>query len=267
MTRDHAEVDLGLLAGVTDRGLRHEQNEDAMEIAVADSGAGPVPLAVVCDGVSTSARPAEASLAAAQAAMAVLRSAADSGGDLAQASAEAVRVAGQAVAGLTETPGSIPSATFVSATVTDTTVTLCWLGDSRAYWLGTRPESASQQLTTDDSLAQEMVRAGLLEEDEALESPHAHVVTRWIGSPPAETAPHLATFDPGTPGVLLLCSDGLWNYQPEADELAALALPDALTDPLGASKTLVNFAIKAGGRDNITVVLIPFPPQRSASAG
>ena len=56
MTRDHAEVDLGLLAGVTDRGLRHEQNEDAMEIAVADTGAGPVPLAVVCDGVST--RPA-----------------------------------------------------------------------------------------------------------------------------------------------------------------------------------------------------------------
>ena len=171
-----------------------------------------------------------------------------------------MRVAGQAVAGLTETPGSIPSATFVSATVTDTTVTLCWLGDSRAYWLGTRPESASQQLTTDDSLAQEMVRAGLLEQDEALESPHAHVVTRWIGSSPAETAPHLATFDPGTPGVLLLCSDGLWNYQPEADELAALALPDALTDPLGASKTLVDFAIKAGGRDNITVVLIPFPP-------
>ena len=158
MTRDHSEVDLGLLAGVTDRGLRHEQNEDAMEIAVADTEAGPVPLAVVCDGVSTSARPAEASLAAAQAAMAVLRSAADSGGDLAQASAEAVRAAGQAVAGLTETPGAIPSATFVSAVVTDTTVTLCWLGDSRAYWLGTRPESASQRLTTDDSLAQEMVQ-------------------------------------------------------------------------------------------------------------
>ena len=267
MSRDHSEVDLGLLAGVTDRGLRHEQNEDAMEIAVAGTEAGPVPLAVVCDGVSTSARPAEASLAAAQAAMTVLRSAAESGGDLAEASAEAVRAAGQAVASLVETPGAIPSATFVSAVVTDTTVTLCWLGDSRAYWLGTRAESASQRLTTDDSLAEEMVRAGLLEEGEALESPHAHVVTRWVGSPPAETAPHLATFDPGTPGVLLLCSDGLWNYQPEADELAAMALPAALTEPLSAARGLVDFAIKAGGRDNITVVLIPFPPQRTASAG
>ncbi len=260
MTRDHAEVDLGLLAGVTDRGLRHEHNEDAMEVAVADGGAGPVLLAVVCDGVSTSARPAEASLAAAQAAVAVLRGAAESGGDLAQASAEAVRAAGAAVADLADPPGKVPSATFVSAAVTGSVVTLCWLGDSRAYWLGAGPGARAERLTTDDSLAQEMVRAGLLEEGEALDSPHAHVVTRWVGAGPAETAPHIATFEPPGPGVLLLCSDGLWNYQPEAAELAALALPGALTGPLGAARALVNFALAAGGRDNITVVLIPFPP-------
>jgi serine/threonine protein phosphatase PrpC len=260
MTRDHQEVDLGLLAGVTDRGLRHHRNEDAMELAVAQTGDGPVIVAVVCDGVSTSTRPDEASLAAAQAAEQVLTTAAESGADLVEASTRAVQSAGKAVAQLAEPGASVPSATFVSAVLTGQAATLCWLGDSRAYWLAAAQDSAAEQLTTDDSLAQEMVNAGLLHQSEALTSPHAHVVTRWVGADPAEAPPHVATFEPPGPGVLLLCSDGLWNYQPEAAELASLALPRALTDPLGAAKELVQFAIESGGRDNITVVLAPFPP-------
>jgi len=262
MTRDHQEVDLGLLAGVTDRGLRHHRNEDAMELAVARPGPGPVLLAVVCDGVSSSNRPDEASLAAAQAAVRVLTAAAEASTDLAAASAKAVRAAGEAVASLAEFPGGVPSATYVSAAVTSTEVTLCWLGDSRAYWLADPPGSAAQRLTTDDSLAQEMVTAGLLEEAEALDSPHAHVVTRWVGADPGDAAPHVATFQPPGPGVLLLCSDGLWNYQPDAARLAGMALPTAQTDPLGAAKTLVRFALEQGGRDNITVVLIPVSAKR-----
>nr|MDT0666632.1 hypothetical protein [Micromonospora sp. DSM 115978] len=45
---DRTEIDLGQLAGVSDRGLVHESNEDGMAVALR-----PVPLAVVCDGVST----------------------------------------------------------------------------------------------------------------------------------------------------------------------------------------------------------------------
>jgi serine/threonine protein phosphatase PrpC len=266
MTRDHQEVDLGLLAGVTDRGLRHHRNEDAMELAVAQSpDDGPVVVAVVCDGVSTSTRPDEASLAAAEAAAQVLTTAAESGADLVEASTRAVQSAGKAVAQLAEPGASVPSATFVSAVLTGAAATLCWLGDSRAYWLAAAQDSDAEQLTTDDSLAQEMVNAGLLHESEALTSPHAHVVTRWVGADPAEAPPHVATFEPPGPGVLLLCSDGLWNYQPEAAELASLALPRALTDPLGAAKELVQFAIESGGRDNITVVLAPFPPAPDTS--
>jgi serine/threonine protein phosphatase PrpC len=41
--------------------------------------------------------------------------------------------------------------------------------------------------------------------------------------------------------------------------LARLALPQALTDPLGAANDMVRFAIAAGGIDNITAVLIPYP--------
>jgi serine/threonine protein phosphatase PrpC len=68
---------------------------------------------------------------------------------------------------------------------------------------------------------------------------------------------------PGT-GVLLVCSDGLWNYLPDAAELARLALPRALSDPLGAANDMVRFAVNAGGADNITAVLIPYPDPGSA---
>src|SRR5271155_6280823 len=79
-TPDHAEVDLGTAAGVTDRGLRHQRNEDAMALKSEQTPDGLVVVAVVCDGVSSSPRPDEASLAAAQAALPVLLEAVQSGG-------------------------------------------------------------------------------------------------------------------------------------------------------------------------------------------
>ncbi|HUY52233.1 MAG TPA: PP2C family serine/threonine-protein phosphatase [Streptosporangiaceae bacterium] len=264
--RDHEELDLGLLAGVTDRGLRHHRNEDAMALATADTVRGPVALAVVCDGVSTSARPDEASLAAAQAAASVLLTAVRAGDDLLEASSQAVRTAGEAVDSLAGPAEDVPSATLVSAVLTSEAVTVCWLGDSRAYWLADAAGSAAQQLTRDDSLAAEMVARGLLAEADALASPHAHVLTRWLGADPGESVPHVARFEPPGPGVLLLCSDGLWNYLPEAADLAGLAMPGALTRPLAAAAALVTFAIDAGGADNITAVLAPFPPTRPAPA-
>jgi serine/threonine protein phosphatase PrpC len=259
--RDHTELDLGMLAGVTDRGLRHHRNEDAMALATAEVASGPAAVAVVCDGVSSSQRPDEASLAAAQAAVQVLLTGVRTGVDLMEASRDAVSAAQQAVAGLKEEPGGQdpPSATFVSAVITREAVTLCWLGDSRAYWLGDGTGRDAKRLTTDDSLAGEMVAAGLVSEEDALALPQAHVVTGWVGADSSGTAPHVATFEPPGPGVLLLCSDGLWNYQPEATKLAGQALPQALTDPLGTAQALVKFAIDAGGVDNVTVILVPLP--------
>ena len=57
---------------MTDRGVRHVRNEDAMALAAADSPGGPVAIAVVCDGVSTSPRADDASLTATQASVRVL---------------------------------------------------------------------------------------------------------------------------------------------------------------------------------------------------
>jgi len=263
--RDHIELNLGMLAGVTDKGLRHPRNEDAMGLGTAEAGGHPAAVAVVCDGVSSSRRPDEASLAAVKVAMRVLLAGVRESADLAEASRGAVAAAQQALARLDEPgPGDPPSATFVSAVLTADAVTLCWLGDSRAYWLGAGPGAEAKRLTTDDSLAGEMVAAGLVSEDDAMSLPGAHVVTGWVGADASGTEPHVATFAPPGPGVVLLCSDGLWNYRPGAAELAGLALPRALTDPLGSAAALVSVALEAGGMDNITVVLAPYPPAAPA---
>ena len=262
-SRDHTEIDLGPAAGVSDRGLRHQRNEDAMALTAEQSPNGPMVVAVVCDGVSSSARPDEASLAAVQAALPVLAAAVQAGGDLAAASLGSVMAARQAVADLQGSTGETSASTFVSVVASGYEVTLCWLGDSRAYWLA-QPETESRLLTLDDSVAGGMVAAGLANEAEAMASPHAHVLTRWLGGEAADLAndpdraPHIERFTPPGAGVLLVCSDGLWNYLTEAAELANLALPKALDDPLGAAVDMVKFAVDEGGADNITAVLIPY---------
>jgi serine/threonine protein phosphatase PrpC len=65
------------------------------------------------------------------------------------------------------------------------------------------------------------------------------------------------TVKPDGPGVVLVCSDGLWNYLWEADELAAFVLP--LSSPFQVATELTALALDRGGHDNVTVVVVPFP--------
>jgi serine/threonine protein phosphatase PrpC len=271
------EQDLGQVAGVSDRGLRHSRNEDAMHFAVADTDEGPVAVAIVSDGVSSAPRPDEASWMAVNTGITLLAEGAQRGDDPAEVSRTAVKAAGQALNQLVGPEGA-PAATYLSAIVSKRQITVCWVGDSRAYWLAANsPATAgpndtiditggSKRVTRDDSLAEEIVAAGLATMDEAMASPQAHVITRWLGADLPDPEAHVENFTPTGPGVLLLCSDGLWNYRPEAAELAAMAMPGALTRPLDAAADLAKFALDSGGLDNITVVLIPFPPRPDLDA-
>jgi len=275
--RDHMEQDLGQVAGVSDRGLRHSRNEDAMHFAVADTDDGPVAVAIVSDGVSSAPRPDEASWAAVNTGIVLLAEGAQRGEDPVEVSKAAVKAAGQALNQLVGPEGA-PAATYLSAIVSRRQVTVCWVGDSRAYWLAVNSlthagpndtvdiTGGSRRVTRDDSLAEEIVAAGLASMDEAMASPQAHVITRWLGADLPDPEAHVERFTPTGPGVLLLCSDGLWNYRPEAAELAAMAMPGALTRPLDAAADLAKFALDSGGLDNITVVLIPFPPEPDVAA-
>ena len=113
-----------------------------MALAAEQAPDGPVVVAVVCDGVSSSARPDEASQAAAQAGLPILVAAVQAGGDLGEASRAAVAAARQAIADLQGPGGDTSATTFVSAVASGYEVTLCWLGDSRAYWLGQPAEES-----------------------------------------------------------------------------------------------------------------------------
>ncbi|RSN51022.1 serine/threonine protein phosphatase [Actinomadura sp. WAC 06369] len=292
--RDHVETALpagagagAAVAGVSDRGLRYSRNEDALALAVHAAGIA----AVVSDGVGSSRRPEEASRAAADTGAAELASRLDAGEDPADATRAAALAAARAVAGLAASEDDAPSCTYVSAVTRGGTVTVGWVGDSRAYWLAAdepegagapdgrdRPDgqagpvglAASRRLTEDDSWAAIMVAEGALTEAEAEAHPNAHVITAWLGADAGDVAPHVASFRPSGPGTLLVCSDGLWNYFPAAGDLRAL-LPadpaaDPAADPLGTARTLVRHALDAGGRDNITVAVVPLPsPDRSPS--
>ncbi|WP_128976399.1 PP2C family protein-serine/threonine phosphatase [Streptomyces roseicoloratus] len=263
--RDHMEEDLPAVAAVSDRGLRHHRNEDSFAVAsTALADGSPATLAVVCDGVSSATRPDEASAAAASAARAALLTALPRGTHPQQAMQEAIVAAADAVTALAERPEgerehqNAPACTIVGSIVTDGLLVVGWVGDSRAYWVPDDRTTPPARLTEDDSWAAQMVAAGLMNEAQAYADERAHAITGWLGADSYELDPHTAAFKPDRPGVVVVCTDGLWNYAEAADDMARVLPPDAAERPLHAAQVLVGHALDGGGHDNITVALLPF---------
>jgi serine/threonine protein phosphatase PrpC len=251
------------LAVITDVGRRHPVNQDTATALVV-SGDDPARILVVCDGISASNASDQAAQLAADTARDYLRDALQTGPLLVDALSEAVSHAHAAICahdfGPADPAKDPPGTTIVVAVIRGSRVFLGWVGDSRAYWLG---ESAGQRLTRDHSWAEELIASGVTPE-EAYRGPYGHALTHCLG--PAEVMegdrapePAVKVFDLPGAGWLLLCSDGLWNYAPEVDDLQALlaGLPD---DALARSEHLVAYALERGGRDNITVALTRVSP-------
>ena len=254
--RDRMESDLGLVVGVSDKGKRRARNEDSMAFGtVLGADAPPAVVAVVCDGVATSDRADSASQKAVDEATTVLLDALLENADPTAATKAAVARAIEVVSALAdpEVPGTAPSCTFVSTVVTPTAVTVGSVGDSRVYWLA---GADSKVLTVDDTVATELMAEGLSEE-EANAVYQAHALSKWIGADAGEIEPRVVTVTPDGPGHVLLCSDGLWNYVPEATALADVMPAEG---GMTAAVELTALALKLGGHDNITTVLVPFPP-------
>ena len=252
------------VAGVSDRGVRHHRNEDALALA-ADAAPGSRAVLVVCDGVSSSEDSDVASLAAARAARDVLAGSRPRG--LGTGSAltavigahlgAAADAASDAVARATapDHGDSPPSCTFVAAVVAGDLVVAGVVGDSRAYWVPDAGEPAL--LTVDDSWAAEKIAVGV-PRAQAESGPQAHAITRWLGVDAPDHTPRVTSATIIAPGWLLLCSDGLWNYSSTADDVAALVRRTAAAcadEPLATAAALVDWANAEGGHDNITVAL------------
>jgi protein phosphatase len=123
------------------------------------------------------------------------------------------------------------------------------VGDSRVYLLH---DDEFIQLSEDHSLVEEMVRDGQLTPDEAADHPRRNVLTRALGVD-AEVNVDSWSVEPHPRDRFLLCSDGLFNELHD-DQISAVLR--RLSAPGEAARELVRLATEAGGRDNITVVLV-----------
>jgi serine/threonine protein phosphatase PrpC len=255
--RERADLDLGPVAAVTDK-ARRRRNEDAVAIGQL----GQTIAAVVCDGVSTSLRADVAAHAATEAALTAMLSALAAGAgapDAIVAGGRAAAVAARATAARDD--GQVPpSCTFVCAIVTVGSVTVGWIGDSRAYWLG--PDGAVNEavcLTVDDSVVGQ-IRAGRPVPPGAELDPTSKALIRWLGADSSDADPQVVTFQPTRPGRLVLCSDGLSHYLPNPAALAARVPGPGGAAPIAIARDLTRFAVEAGGHDNVAVAVLPFPP-------
>jgi PPM family protein phosphatase len=139
--------------------------------------------------------------------------------------------------------------TLTAVYVGDREVAIAHVGDSRAYCLR---EGDLLRLTDDHSLVDELLRQGRLTPEEAVEHPQRSVITRALG-PEGTVEVDTRSFRARPGDVYLLCSDGLTTMLSEEEIADALRSHPRLRD---AGEALIAAANEAGGRDNITVVLL-----------
>jgi serine/threonine protein phosphatase PrpC len=226
-------------AGFTDPGRKRRRNEDSFVI--------DPPLFAVADGMGG----AQAGEVASRLAAAAFREFHDADDldpreRLAAIIQEANRRIYERAAGDAQVSGM--GTTITAALVGDDALVIGHVGDSRAYRLRS---GRFEQLTDDHSLVADLVRSGRLTPEEADAHPQRSVITRALGTDPEVDAD---TFAVGVEAddLFLLCSDGLTTMVDDDDIRDLLS---AARDLEQAGKGLVKAANKAGGEDNVTVVL------------
>lgn len=139
--------------------------------------------------------------------------------------------------------------TLVATTIDEGTAYIVNVGDSRLYLL----RNTLQQITVDHSLVEEMVQSGEIGKEEMRTHPNKNIITRALGTD-LDVQPDCFEIEVQQGDVLLLCSDGLSNMlEDERIEEIILSHRGSMEE---AGRSLVEQANEAGGKDNITVVLI-----------
>lgn len=165
---------------------------------------------------------------------------------------EALEEANESV--VNEVPGG--GTTLTAAILLGEQMTIGHVGDSRAYIIN---GTDTEVITRDHSLVERLRELGQLSPDEAATHPQRNVLYRAIGQ---GDNLEVDVFTQPIPkdSYMLLCSDGLWGEVPD-ETLRQIVLSH--TDPQAACEELVRAANAAGGPDNITAVLVYFPPTAS----
>jgi serine/threonine protein phosphatase PrpC len=129
------------------------------------------------------------------------------------------------------------------------------LGDSRVYSWDADSTAALQRVSVDHSIVQELLDAGLIDEQGARAHPERNVITRALGA--ADEVEVEAWLLPATePQTFLICSDGLTKELDDARIAELLAPRDPGEGPGAAVDRLLVAALDAGGADNVSIVVL-----------
>ncbi|MCU1409308.1 MAG: Serine/threonine protein phosphatase [Rhodoglobus sp.] len=228
------------VASLTDPGLKREVNEDSL---FAES-----PVFLVADGMGGY----EAGDLASAAVVAAFRGLAGDGFAELTGIRAALVAASVGVAEVAGTTSRGAGSTVTGAVLVEHEGVPHWLvfnvGDSRVY---RHFGSELEQLTVDHSLGQELVDKGELRREDMSAFADRNVITRAIGAADSTADSWLVPVVNGE--RLLICSDGLHSELPDEGIRATLTMSGK---PESAVATLVQRAKAAGGRDNISVIVI-----------
>jgi len=139
--------------------------------------------------------------------------------------------------------------TLTIAVLRDWRLYLSHIGDCRVYLLH---GSSLDRLTVDHTLVQELIDSGSITEEEALTHPKRHLLLKSLGVN-EYMSPDTYSFDISQGDLILMCSDGLYGYVKEEEIRSILRRHKDLN---ACAAQLIGAANKAGGKDNITVILI-----------
>jgi serine/threonine protein phosphatase PrpC len=155
------------------------------------------------------------------------------------------------------TTDSSPELAGMASTLTMALVTwprafVSQVGDSRCYHFRA---GELTQLTTDQTMARQLIDQGLLPEEAAERSPLGQVLSQAIGHREPDVWPVLSELELRAGDTLLLCTDGLMKHVPDAQIAELLSTTTSASE---AASALVGAALQAGGSDNVTVVAARF---------
>jgi parallel beta-helix repeat protein len=247
-------------AGVaTDTGLHRANNEDRVHV---DEAAG---VFLVVDGVGGHAAGERAAEIAVKT---IPEKLASLDGDMDERIRQAITAANNEIFELAQSDEECRGMACVLTLVVahDDRVTVGHVGDSRLYlvWNG-----VLRKLTADHSPVGELEDVGKLTEAEAMRHPRRNEVFRDVGSRLRDSREEefieIKTILFRPDAALLLCSDGLSDVLTAAQIGAIVESYDG--DPETAARRLVDAANEAGGRDNISAVLVAGPEFRGSEAG
>lgn len=226
----------------TDRGLRRELNEDSY--IAAD------PVFAVADGMGGHEAGEIASGLCVRALAGIPQVAT---GERSITAAVLQQYLVRADNSIREATGARAGTTLTGAVVVEQMGMPYWLvvniGDSRTYRVS---QGRFEQISVDHSEVQELVDAGEITAQEATVHPRRHVVTRALGTGDETEADYwLLPVEEGD--RVLVCSDGLTGELADDDILRILS---SVADPQEAVDALIQAALRSGGRDNVTAIVV-----------